>query len=95
MERFLKCLEQVLALMQAQLEAKGVLDLATFHSFSWDFIPLDSDLISLEMTHSFRRLVNGDRSLLASMAKAIMSFECLYGRSAPSSWLPPSAGLAN
>ena len=72
---------KVLALIQALFESCGVLDLAMFHSFSWDFIPLDRSLISLEITNCFRTtFLGGDNSLLGSVSKALMSFECLHGK---------------
>lgn len=71
---------KVLNLIQFLFESLGVMDITTLHSFSWDFIPLDSSLISLEYHQLFKScFLKGDNSLLGSVAKALMSFECLFG----------------
>lgn len=71
---------KVLNLIQLLFESLGVMDITTLHSFSWDFIPLDSSLISLEYHQLFKScFIKGDNSMLGSVAKALMSFECLYG----------------
>lgn len=71
---------KVSSLIQFLFESLGIMDVATLHSFSWDFIPLDSDLISLESIQFFKAcFIKGDLSLLGCVAKALMSFECLFG----------------
>lgn len=72
---------KVTHVIYALFESLGVLDIVTLHSFSWDFIPLDINFISLEMNGFFRAsFVNGDNALLAAVSKALLSFECLFGR---------------
>jgi hypothetical protein len=71
---------KALYLIQSLFESLGVLDLAVLHSYSWDFIPLDSTLLSLEFPHFFKStFVKGDNSFLGSVAKSLLSFECLFG----------------
>lgn len=72
---------KALHIISSLFESLGVLDVAVLHSYSWDFIPLDSNLLCLELPHFFMAaFVKGDNSLLGSVAKALMSFECLFGR---------------
>jgi len=71
---------KALSLIQSLFESMGVLDNTVLHSYSWDFIPLDSNLLSLELPQFFKAsFVKSDNSLLGSVAKALMSFECLFG----------------
>ena len=71
---------KALYVIQSLFESLGVLDLTKLHSFSWDFIPLDSTLLSLEFPLFFKStFIKGDHSLLGSVAKCLLSFECLYG----------------
>ena len=45
-----------------------------------DFVPFDSDLLSMELTKSFKDIsVDGDRTSLYYIAKAIMKLQHLYG----------------
>lgn len=72
---------KLLNLIYSLFESLGVVDLVKLYSFSWDFIPLDTNLISLEMTDFFKStLLLGDQQLLGSIAKALLSFECLFGK---------------
>ncbi|XP_057364499.1 vacuolar protein sorting-associated protein 33B-like [Daphnia carinata] len=72
---------KVLTVIHSFFESLGVLDFVTLHSYSWDFIPLDSNLLSLELHHLFKAsFLKEENSLLTSVAKALMSFECLLGK---------------
>lgn len=72
---------KVLTVIHSLFESLGVLDFVTLHSYSWDFIPLDSNLLSLEFHHLFKAsFLKEENSLLSSVAKALMSFECLFGK---------------
>lgn len=72
---------KVLNVIHSLFESLGVLDFVTLHSYSWDFIPLDSNLLSLEMPQFFNAsYLKGENSLLSSVAKALMSLECLVGK---------------
>lgn len=72
---------KVLTVIHSLFESLGVLDFVTLHSYSWDFIPLDSNLLSLELHHLFKAsFLKEENSLLTSVAKALMSFECLLGK---------------
>lgn len=72
---------KLMNLIQSLFESFGQLDYVTLHSYSWDFIPLDLNLLSLEMPHFFNAsFLKGENSLLSSIAKALMSLECLVGK---------------
>ncbi|XP_076050358.1 vacuolar protein sorting-associated protein 33B-like [Oratosquilla oratoria] len=63
------------------LEEEGLHGLIHIHEFTPEFIPLDDDLLSLEM-HSFFRdaFLDGDFSLCCSVAQALYNLQGLYGR---------------
>ncbi len=72
---------KALNLIHSLFESLGVLDFVTLHSYSWDFIPLDFNLLSLELPQFFKAsFIKGEYSLLTSVAKALMSLECLVGK---------------
>lgn len=72
---------KVLNVIHSLFESLGVLDFVTLHSYSWDFIPLDINLMSLEMPQFFNAtFLKGESALLSSVAKALMSLECLVGK---------------
>ncbi|KAK8729847.1 hypothetical protein OTU49_008354 [Cherax quadricarinatus] len=63
------------------LEEEGLYGAVTLHEFTPDFIPLDDDLLSLEMTSFFRNaFLEGDFSGCISVARAINTLQGLYGR---------------
>lgn len=63
------------------LEEEGLYGVVMLHEFTPDFIPLDDDLLSLEMTHFFRdAFLEGDFSGCVSVARAINTLQGLYGR---------------
>jgi len=49
--------------------------------FSFDLIPFDTDLMSLEMNNSFRDLyLNNDLLVYNYVADSINRLQCVYGR---------------
>ena len=72
---------KALNVIHSLFESLGMLDFVTLHSYSWDFIPLDFNLLSLEFPQFFKAsFLKGDNSLLTSVAKALMSLECIVGK---------------
>ncbi|CAL4065755.1 unnamed protein product, partial [Meganyctiphanes norvegica] len=62
------------------LEEEGLHGVLTLHEFSPEFIPLDDDLLSLEMNSFFRdAYLDGDFSGCVSIAKAVKTLSGLYG----------------
>lgn len=74
------------------LEEEGLYGTVQLHRFNWDFIPLDDDLLSMEVPQVFHDVfVKNDSSLLPSIAQSlrIMNMVCgqpdlvlSYGRNA-------------
>lgn len=49
--------------------------------FSWQLLPLDADLLSLELPIFFNQsIIRGDLSLLSVVSKTLFDVECLYGK---------------
>ena len=62
------------------LEEEGVLGDVTAWEFALDLIPLDDDVLSLEMDGSFRECyLDGDRTSLFSVAQSIMKLQAMFG----------------
>lgn len=62
------------------LEDEGVLEHVTINEFHVSFVPLEKDLISLEMDALFKQCyVDGDTSSLNSVAHALVKFQSIYG----------------
>ncbi|XP_023328568.1 vacuolar protein sorting-associated protein 33B isoform X2 [Eurytemora carolleeae] len=70
-------------LIQAKYVAdqeEGISGFVTMHQFSWEFIPLDFDLLSLELPSFFRNQFLGqDHSGLVSVARALWGIQSIYG----------------
>ncbi|KAK4308537.1 hypothetical protein Pmani_019775 [Petrolisthes manimaculis] len=63
------------------LEEEGLYGALTLHEFTPEFIPLDDDLLTLEMTSFYRdAFLEGDFSGCVSVARAINTLQDLYGR---------------
>lgn len=66
---------------QNLLENEGLDGLVALHRFSWDFVKLDRNLLSLELPNIFRDLfVRGDKSLLSSIASSLRIFNMVHGK---------------
>lgn len=62
------------------VEEEGLFGVITMHEFTPDFIPLDDDLLSLEMNSFFRdAFLDGDYSACLSIARALQTLQGLYG----------------
>lgn len=63
------------------LETEGLDGVVALHRFSWDFIKIDRNLLSLELPQTFRDVfVRGDKSLLSSIATSLRIFHMVHGR---------------
>ncbi|XP_050716266.1 vacuolar protein sorting-associated protein 33B-like isoform X2 [Eriocheir sinensis] len=63
------------------LEEEGLYGALTLHEFCPDFIPLDDDLLSLEMTSFFRdAFLEGDFSGCVDVARAVNTLQGLFGQ---------------
>lgn len=70
----------VLYAQSVQLEQEGLHGFVQLHRFNWDFITLDTDLMSLECTQLYRQLfVKEDSSLLSSVAHSFRVFTMVFG----------------
>ncbi|KYQ89536.1 Sec1-like family protein [Tieghemostelium lacteum] len=66
---------------QRVLEELGVYgNISTFQSFPLDIVPFDNDLLSLEITNTFKDyVIDNDKSSLLSIAKSIMRLQSYFG----------------
>jgi len=61
-------------------EEEGLAGVVELHQFSWEFIPLDYDLLSLEFPSYFRsQYIAGDQSELPAVARALWGLKSLFG----------------
>ncbi|KAI8809867.1 vacuolar protein sorting-associated protein 33A [Cladochytrium replicatum] len=62
------------------LEEEGVYGEVTLGEFHLDLVPLDEDVVSMELDNSFRELyLDGDTSSVYYVAKAIMKLQTVFG----------------
>ena len=55
-------------------------DFVTIHALQMDLVPIDNDLLSMELTDSFVDLfVKDSKSTLKTVANALLKLEVLYG----------------
>ncbi|KAJ2638297.1 Vacuolar protein-sorting-associated protein 33, partial [Coemansia sp. RSA 1694] len=67
-------------LCERVLEEEGVLGDITIGEYRMDFIPLEDDLLSLELPSTFKELyLDGDFSSIQHVARAVMRLQGLYG----------------
>ncbi|KAJ1802733.1 Vacuolar protein-sorting-associated protein 33, partial [Coemansia sp. RSA 2598] len=67
-------------LCERVLEEEGVLGDITVSEYRMDFIPLENDLLSLELPSTFKELyLDGDFSSIQCVARAIMRLQGIYG----------------
>ncbi|XP_046400666.1 vacuolar protein sorting-associated protein 33B [Ischnura elegans] len=63
------------------IEEEGLHGVIKVHIFSWEYIPIDNHILSLEIPHIFKTaFLNGDYSLLKSVAKSLWSLQLTYGK---------------
>ncbi|KAL7745531.1 hypothetical protein ACLKA6_015521 [Drosophila palustris] len=65
-----------------QLEDKDVMGaFGRLEELPWNFLPLDSDVVSMEMLHSYRDVsIDGDTTSLYQAAIGLVQLQRLYGR---------------
>jgi len=69
-----------LEVIQRLFEEEGLAGYTVIHSYNWEFLPLDYDLLSLELPQFFRsHYLAGDSSLLPSVARALWGLQSLFG----------------
>eukprot|EP00638_Chattonella_subsalsa_P007875 CAMPEP_0117767068 /NCGR_PEP_ID=MMETSP0947-20121206/21366_1 /TAXON_ID=44440 /ORGANISM="Chattonella subsalsa, Strain CCMP2191" /LENGTH=652 /DNA_ID=CAMNT_0005590601 /DNA_START=6 /DNA_END=1964 /DNA_ORIENTATION=- len=67
-------------LCEQWLQDEGVLQYLELSEFHLDLIPLDDDLLTLELPHLFRECyVEGDTSSLNIVARSLVKMQALYG----------------
>lgn len=63
------------------LESEGLEGIVALHRFSWDFIKIDRNLLSLELPQIFRDVfIKNDSSLLSSISSSLRIFNMVHGR---------------
>ena len=63
------------------LEEEGAHGKITIHDYLWELIPLDYDLLSLEISNFFTStFVHEETSLLSSVANSILGMQTLFGQ---------------
>lgn len=73
-------LPNVLHSFDVLLEEMGLFGLVRLHRFNWDFINLDTNILSLEYPQIFREVfINDDLSLISSVAHSIRVFNMVFG----------------
>ena len=61
------------------LEEEGLYGLVQFHRFNWDFIALDSNVLSLEITQFFKQLyLKEESTLVSSVAQSLRIFNMVF-----------------
>ena len=61
------------------LEEEGLVGKVTVSEFMWQFIPLDSQLLSMELGSSASLMSEQDLSSLSAVSRNLFGFESLYG----------------
>ncbi|KAG8225413.1 hypothetical protein J437_LFUL004613 [Ladona fulva] len=63
------------------IEEEGLYGIVNVHVFAWELIPIDSHVLSFEIPHLYRTcFLNGDYSLLKSVAKSLWSLQMVFGK---------------
>lgn len=70
----------VLHSFEVLLEEMGLFGLVQLHRFNWDFINLDTNIVSLEYPQIYREVfVKNDLSLISSVAHSMRLFNMVFG----------------
>ena len=73
--------EKCLTSLRSLIEEEGLSEMVHPRDFSFQLMPLDSDLFTLDMNHFFKSaFVRADLSLLSTVAKSIFGVETCFGR---------------
>lgn len=71
----------VLHSFEILLEEMGLFGLVRLHRFNWDFINLDTNILSLEFPQMFREIfIKDDLSLTSSVAHSLRLFNMVFGK---------------
>ncbi|KAG4069527.1 hypothetical protein HA402_006893 [Bradysia odoriphaga] len=71
----------VLHSFEVLLEEMGLFGLVQLHRFNWDFINLDTNIVSLEYPQIYREVfVKDDLSLISSVAHSMRLFNLVFGK---------------
>ncbi|XP_071450155.1 vacuolar protein sorting-associated protein 33B [Hetaerina americana] len=63
------------------IEEEGLIGVVKVYIFSWELIPIDNHVLSLEMPQIYKTsFLNGEYSLLKSVAKSLWSLQLIYGK---------------
>ena len=62
------------------LESSKLLDLVEMKDFSFDLLPLDIDLYSLEMKNLKEQYVNNNHLIYTTVAESIHRLQCVFGK---------------
>jgi hypothetical protein len=61
------------------VESEGLAGIVSLHSFSWDFLKIDRNLLLLEFRSTFQQIfIQKDKSLLSSIAKSLRVFTMVH-----------------
>ncbi|KAJ0175332.1 hypothetical protein K1T71_009473 [Dendrolimus kikuchii] len=72
---------KVLCSYDSVLESRGLYGIVKLHTFSWDLMPLDEQLLSLELPFLFKQLyVEQNLSLLSSISMSLWTLFHITGR---------------
>ena len=72
---------KVIATYDSMLENRGLYDIVQLHSFSWEFVYLDDQLLSLELPFLYKQLfVEKNHSLLSSISMSLWSLFHVTGK---------------
>ena len=73
-------LPRKLLALQKLFEEEGLVGYVELHQYSWEFIPLDYDLLSLELPGLLRsQYLCGDLSFLPAVARALWGLKSIFG----------------
>ena len=73
-------LPRILLSIDKLFEEEGLAGYIELHQFSWEFIPLDYDLLSLELPSVLRsQYLCGDLSFLPAVARALWGLKSIFG----------------
>jgi vacuolar protein sorting-associated protein 33A len=68
------------AVCKEYLEARGLLSSFNLRDFSFDLIPLDNDLYSLEMKTFKELYIDNEYSIYNVVAESIHRLQCVFGK---------------
>ncbi|CAB3244184.1 unnamed protein product [Arctia plantaginis] len=72
---------KVLTIYDSILESKGLYNIVKLHTFTWEFMMLDNQLLSLELPFLFKQLyVEQNHSLLSSISMSLWSLFHVTGK---------------